>query len=356
MVKHRNGRKNLAERVFKHDRDVKEEFLKSLKPSTANTVRSILFKVDEYEELIGKSIYDFNLDDRDDFIISMFPNKSKGVINTTRSYLVGYINYCIDNNLVRHMENRFSLISKDDIDNYVNDMAMQMKYLSKEEIKEAQSKLVNNCDKLILQLVPLSARGRTEKDNTNEELINLRVQDAVESYEKGNLKLWNNDGDFRYIKIDDETIELLKKTINDDKYIINNGSEYSRKRHDKKLGRGMGEKSFPLNDTGYVFRTAGKNKRGKVKSNYFNSKINIIKDWVENPFINITNLHASGMIDYVIQLENEKGEELDNNDYIDVCEKYLFGKPRILPNGENDWSMSISKLKTMVKDYINIKS
>jgi len=353
MVKHKNGKINLAERVFKHDRDVKEEFLKDIKPSTAKTIRSILFKVDDYEDRIGKSIYDFTFEERDDFFISQFCNKSKGVINTTRSYLVKYINHCIDNNLVRHMENRFDLISKDDIDKYINDTAMQMKYLSREEIKEAQDKLVNNCDKLILQLIPLSVRGRTELNNTNEELINLRVKDAEESYETGILHVWNNDGDRRPVKIDEETIELLKKTINDDSYIINNGSIYDKK--GRILGRGIGEKCFPLNDTGYVFRTAGKNKKGKVKTNFFGSRMRIMKTWTMNPFITVTNLYYSGIIDYAMQLRKEKGTELDNHDYIKIIDKFSYGKPQILSNKELDWSVPISKVKSMVEDYINRK-
>ena len=357
MVKHKNGKINMAERKFTHDADIKEDFLKDIKPSTAKTIRSILFKVDEYEELIGKSIYDFNFDERDDFFVSMFSNKSKGVINTTKSYLVKYINYCIDNNFVRHMDNRFNLISKEDIDKYIDDTAMKMKYLSKEEIKEAQDKLVNNCDKLILQLIPLSIRGRTELDNTNEELINLKVKDAEESYKTGELRVWNNDGDSRYVKIDEETIDLLKKTINDKYYIINNGSIYDKK--GRILGRGIGEKSFPLNDTGYVFRTAGKNKKGKVKTNFFGSRIRIIKDWTMNQHITVTSLYNSGAINYAMQLRKEKGSELDNFDYSKILEKFNYGKPQIIQNKnaekELDWSMPISKVKYMVEDYINRK-
>ena len=349
------GKIILLNKVFNHDRDVKEAFLKDIKPSTAKTIRSILFKVDEYEEIIGKSIYDFSLEDRDDFLISMFKNKSKGVINTTRSYLVKYINYCIDNNLVRHMENRFSLISKDDVNKYVDETAIRMKYLSKEEIKEAQDKLVNNCDKLILQLIPLSIRGRTENGNRNEELINLRVIDAIESYKTGILKVWNNDGDFRNVPIDDETIELLKETIDDDKYIINNGSSYSRKRHNKVLGLGIGEKYFTLNNTGYVFRTAGMNKKGKVRINYFTSRLAMLKDWIGNQYITVTNLYSSGIIDYAMQLKNEKGAELNNYDYMKIIDRFNYGNPQIAQDGSENWSVQIAKIKAMVDDYINIK-
>jgi len=362
MTKHKNGKKLLSQKQFKYekDKDIKEEFLSpfrqnNLKPSTAKTVRSILFKVDEYENQIDKSIYDFSLEERDDFITSMFPNKSRDVVNVTRSYLVGYVNYCIDNNLVRHMENRFSLISIDDVDKYVNTVAVKMKYLSKEEIREAQDKLVNNCDKLMLRLIPLSIRGRTEEGNTNEELINLRVKDAIESYETHKLKVWNNDADYRYVEINDEIVDLLKKTIADDRYTINNGSQYSKKGHNKIAGRGIGNKSFPLNDTDYVFRTSG-NKHGKVRVNFFNLRINSFKKWIGNPYITITNLYNSGIIDYAIQLKNEKGAELDNDDYNNIIEKFTYGNPQISQDGSEDWSVPIAKIKSMVKDYIELKS
>ena len=106
------GKIILLNKVFNHDRDVKEAFLKDIKPSTAKTIRSILFKVDEYEEVIGKSIYDFSLEDRDDFLVSMFKNNSKCVINTTRSYLVKYINYCIDNDIWNNIRINDSILNK----------------------------------------------------------------------------------------------------------------------------------------------------------------------------------------------------------------------------------------------------
>jgi hypothetical protein len=230
-----------------------------------------------------------------------------------------------------------------------------MKYLSNDEIKEAISKLANNCDKLMIKLIYQSVRGRTEKDNTNEELINLRVKDAEQSYETNKLRVWNNDADYRYIDIDDETVDLLKITISDDFYIINNGSIYSSKRPDKVLGKGIGDKCFTLNNTGYVFRTGGKNKEGKVKTNFFNARIRSVKDWAGNPFITITNLYFSGMIDYAIKLRDEKGQELDNKDYMKIIDKFNYGKPQI-KNRIEDWTVAIAKVKSMVNDYINMKS
>lgn len=198
-------------------------------------------------------------------------------------------------------------------------------------------------------------RGRTEKNNTNEELTNLRVIDAEEAQKTKSLRVWNNDGDYRYISLDEKTLYLLKKTIEAKEYIINNGKNYNRKRPDKELKMGIGEKAFPFSDTGYVFRVSGGAKQGKVKPTFFNARINTIKDWVGNPYLTPTNLYFSGMIEYAKQLKEEKGSELDKMDYIKISRKFEYGKPRILDNGEEDWSVVIAKIKSKVEDYFKLK-
>jgi hypothetical protein len=118
-------------------------------------------------------------------------------------------------------------------------------------------------------------------------------------------------------------------------------------------------KSFPVNKTDYVFRTAGKNKFGKVKAQYFTSRINsIIKEAVGNSYINITNLYFSGMIDLAEKIRAEKGTDLDINDYMTICEKFNYGEPEIVFNGEESykvWKRVAFTLKKVVEDYFRAK-
>jgi hypothetical protein len=356
MTKTKNGKIRLEDRKFNWEVDVKEEFLESKRTSTARTIKSILLKVDEYEESIEKSVYDFNLDERDDFLLTKFSNKSKGTVRSTISYISDYINFCINKNLVKHQENRFSLILSSEIENYVNTQAMKMKYLTKEERIRFQDSLKNPNDKLILELIPLGVRGRTEKNNTNEELINLTNDDAYNAEKTRQLVLRNNDGEERIIEnLEDRTIELLIQTAKQKEYILNNGSNRSRKRNDIILSRGMGEKSFPIIETDYLFKVCGKGKADKVRPEYFNVKLNAIRCWIENPYINVTNLYFSGLIDYAKKIKEKKGEDLVKEDYINIIDHFDYGKPTITKTGEKDWSNVVFKIKTMIEDYFKLK-
>ena len=69
----------------------------------------------------------------------------------------------------------------------------------------------------------------------------------------------------------------------------------------------------------------------------------------------MTNLYSSGIIDYAMQLKNEKGAELNNDDYMKIIDRFNYGNPQIAQDGIENWSVQIAKIKAMVNDYINIK-
>jgi integrase len=276
---------------------------------------------------------------------SQFLIKSRNTASGIMSYIIGYVDFCIRRNLVKHRENRFKILNKDDKYKFVSPHAEQNKYLSKEERRTCQAKLVNACDKLIIELIPLGVRGRTQIGNTNEELRNLRNEDV--NFDEKELTLLNNDGETRIIRnLDDYTLDLLRETINQKWYITNNGT--SKNSDNESLKR-------VVNYTDYVFRNAGSNKGGKVKYQYFGTRINkIIKEYCKNPYITITNLYFSGMIDYAKELLLQKnGEPLDFSDYEKIRDKFDYGQPIIQENGEKLWTNVLCKIKIMVEDYFN---
>ncbi len=350
----RNGKIRLEDRHFNWESDVKEEYLhdyeKTKSASTIRTIKGKLLKIDEYETLMNKSVYNLNLEEIDDLMSSQFSIKSRNAASGNMSYIIRYIDFCIKKNLVKHRENRFKIVSKEDKYKYVSLHAQKNKYLSKEEILEAQDKLKNPCDKLILELIPLGVRGRTQQGNTNEELRNLRNDDV--DFENRKLTLRNNDGEERYIyDLSDHTLNLLKETINQKTYKTKKSRKIKKDSDD--TNSNSDSKLMTINRTDYIFRTAGKNKHGKVKVQYFGSRLNqIIKEHVGNSYINVTNLYFSGMIEYAKQLlEAKNGEPLDNLDYSKICDKFNYGEPIQMKNGEVSWGNVISKVKILVEDY-----
>lgn len=314
-----DGLQTEGERVFEIDVQIKKEWLETQKKSTRSFYAYVLSKADEYEKEIGKSIFDFNIEDRDELLLIKFKNKTPWAFQSNLTPLKKYVDFCIMKKLVRSNENRFATILTADYGKYVNIQAMENSYIPQSECREWQKQLVNYQDKLLLELPSLGVRGRTEKGNTLEELINLKVEDV--KWNEKVLYLINNDGDLRRLKIDDYTLDLIKKTINERLYIFNNGFR-------KKKNEGVYEKTekgLPINETEYVFRVPGKNKFEKADDKLFASRINRMQNWLGKPYLTISNLYFSAMIDYAKKLKEEKGD-LTKEDYIRINERFQFGE------------------------------
>jgi len=243
------------------------------------------------------------------------------------------------------MENRFSFITTPNYKDYVNEQAMENSYISLSENREWQKGLVNAQDRLIVELLGLAVRGRTEKGNTLEEMVNLKVEDV--DYTQKVLHLTRNDGELRYSDVDDYTLDLLKKTIDSSFYLFNNGLKT------KPNENGVYEKTdkgFPINPTEYIFRVPGKNKFKQVDYQFIASRIQKIQVWLEKPYLTISNLYFSALISYAKELKEEKGE-LTKEDYIRINERFNFGG---LVSEENPRAGEkyIFKTKELVSSYL----
>jgi len=315
--------------VFEVDSEVKKEFLEKQLKSTRSFYAYVLKRADEFEEQIGKKIYDFNIEDRDEMLTVQFKNKNKWTFQSALSPLKTYVDFCISKSLVRHNENRFTTILPADYDDYVNDQAKESSYIPISESREFQKRLANDQDKLIIELSSLGVRGRTEKGNTLEEFVNLKEKDI--NWRTKELHLTKNNGEQRYIEVDDYTLDLLKRVLNQTFYVSNNG--FKSKKNDlgvyERTERGRG-----INPTEYVFRVPGKTKFGKVNYQFFTSRIQRMQTWLEAPYLTSSNLYFSAILDHAKKKIDEKiakGEkgELTREDYIRINERFEFGE-----NGE----------------------
>lgn len=332
MSKQRNDGLQTEEVLFKVDPQVKLEFLNDRnwvsKKSTRKFYTYVLGLADEFEQKIGRSIYNFNIEDRDELLLVQYKNKNKWTVQSNLTPLKKYVDFCILKNLVQHNRNRFAEILTDDYENYVNLQAVEHSYISKFQIREMQKYLINDQDKLILELPSWGIRGRTKKGCTLEELINLKVkEDIIDQGDVKQLIVTKNNGEFRHVDVDDYTIDLIKRVIGSKSYIFNNGYKV------KKNEEGEYEKTnraAVINETEYVFRIPGKNKFGKATPGFFASRIEKMQQWLEKPFpgvssyLTVSNLFFSSMIDFAKKLKDEKGE-LTTEDYEDINAIFEFG-------------------------------
>jgi len=325
--------------VFEVDPEVKEEFLEKQMKSTRSYYRYILQLADDFEVKLGKEIYNFNTEERDELLIVQYKNKNTFAFQSVLSPLKTYVDFCIaPKNLVKHNENRFANILTSNYKEYINVQAKENSYISLSESRELQFRLKNYQDRLILELSSLGVRGRTEKGNTLEELVNLKQSDV--KWDKNRLYLTKNNGELRWIEVDDYTLNLIKKVINEDFYIANNGLKT------KPNAEGIYEETDRgriINPSEYIFRIPGKNKHGKVEYQFFASRIQRMQKWLGNPYISISNLYFSAIIEYAKEEKKKKGE-LTKEDYIKINERFEFGE-----NGEK----YLFKTKELIATYLN---
>ncbi|HEY8805098.1 MAG TPA: hypothetical protein VIM70_11520 [Clostridium sp.] len=326
--------------TFKVDPRVKEEFLDSQISSTRTFYSYILQKADFYEFKIGKSIFNFNIEERDELLLAEFKNKTISAFQSNLSPLKKYVDFCISKNLVRHFENRFGLILPKFYDNYIDIQAVENSYIPLIKNREWQKLLVNYQDKLIIELLGLGVRGRTEKGNTLEEFINFKVTDI--QWEEKLIYLTSNDGELRELYVDYYTLDLIKKTIDSGHYIFGNGLK--SKKNDEGIYEKT-EKGFPINETEYVFRVPGKNKFGKIDHQLIANRIQRIQSWVNAPYLNISSLWTSAIIDAAKVIKDANGE-LTKKDYISLNERFQYGS--------NEKGLDGEKYFQKTKDLINL--
>ncbi len=303
-------------RIFNIDNELKQEYLDNKPTATAESDSFILRDVDEYEGLIGKSIYNMTYYELKEMIVMQFKNSSKKTVMKNISILKTYVDFCINQHVVLHGENRLAMFSSEDIEEFINQQAFEGKYLSKEELRECQDLLYNEQDKLFLQLLFMGVRGRTTEDGTLEELINLRMCDVDK--EKKMLRLTQNDGSFRFLEVDEYTIDLVVDAYEQEYYIENNGELTNNPRLSEP------RKSIINKVEDYVFRNTGKKKYEIFTSNLFTSRMRRIKIWLGLPFLSMTSVFMSGMIHDALEIYKKKGE-VTKYDYIKICVKFNYG-------------------------------
>lgn len=307
---------------FQVDNDIKQEYLLTKPTGTAESDVFVLRDFDEYESKVGKEVYNLSINELNE-MFAILRNSSKRATNKNKSILVNYIDFCVSKRIVPHMENRARYI---DVEKFVARQALLNKYVPKETMREYQKLLFNEQDQLLIWLLFIGVRGRTVKDGTMEEVINLSIKDVFPN--ENRLILRQNDGKARVLdNVETFIIELIQDVYEQEFYIENNGEITNNPRlpdpRKTKINKEGTSKTGDLIDN-YVFRTPGKNKYEKFSLSLLNSRIRRIQKYVGNPYLTYSSLYFSGMIQMAFDIYHEKGE-ITKKDYIDICDRYNYG-------------------------------
>jgi len=271
-----------------YNREFKERFLSKYPDERAKFYASVLAKAYKYERALNKDMAEFNVDEIKDWLMSLDAT-SLASLTTAVSVARQYARFAIEERFVNKLINDYDLFDRSLLNQYVSKVAIEEKYLTKEEFEKLVNLAYNASDAVILQLLWEGVKG----ENT-EEIRNLRPEDVDRI--NNILTLRRDDGSTRKVQVSDRLIELIDKAYNEEKYYNNNGMSTQVKCNYAYLA-----------NTGYVVRPAGKNKKGRVTDQVVQRRVRLLARAFENPFLTITNIWMSGMIEYAKKYMQKKG-------------------------------------------------
>lgn len=268
--------------------ELKQRFLNKYTEDTRYYMNYIIHAdvVKMMEEKRDKDLYEFSRDELLQLIGELNPSSPQAAI-TQLSVIRKYIDFAIVNGYLTTGINFANLIKSEDIEGVVNKQAMDLKYVTKEEIIDITNSLNNAIDAAFLMLLFEGVRGERLS-----EIVNLKKEDI--DYNNNKLKLIDDKDQVRYKKVSEETINILNEASNQTDYLViveTRSLEFTK----------------PLQDTNYIIRTTSTKDNSPAKYRTLLAKLRSIKNELGNPYLTVTSIWESGMINYAKEMMKEKG-------------------------------------------------
>jgi len=285
---------------------------------TRKTYSSLLKQLSLFEEENNKDLCDFSYSEAVESLISL-KKKTVKSLDVARCIIIKYVEWCELKGYSNTYVNSFKLLNKHDLQKYIHQIANKNSHITRDRLYEITNDLYNYIDKALLVLLFEGVRGRTEMENTFEELRNLKKTDVIK--EVNSIIVTRNNGDQRVIQVDQRTMDILLNAMNQDIYHKMNGEAEGK------------FAIVPLKDTPYVLRTLDVNKQegddNRISVSAINSKLKNIRQYLNLSFLNPTLIFQSGLIERCEILEKQIGESLQPVHY-----KQIF---RDLKLDERQW-------------------
>lgn len=306
-----------------YNRELKEKFLEQYNEETARTYAYSLARSRFEEELFGKDLYNFNLEQ----ISKILPKFKACNLNGVKKHALIidlYMTWAAENG---YRNSNISVLKGMDNEFYERFVMNKKMFINEDELKEYEDTLVNYQDKLTLRLPYEGLTGYKMSLMRN---LNIKC-----FTDKPNVIRSKDDrkGE-REIEVSDRCIEFIKKGIAEDIYFAKNGESEGY------------IKELPLTRNDYVIRiNAKKNKENsEIDTHNLHRRLKAIKEGIDLPAITFKSLERSGMIAFAKDLFVERGK-LGKEEFNIIGDRYNLSK---LHAGGKEYHNT-----TMMKTYIN---
>lgn len=286
-----------------YDQELKERFIiRNTNKGTQKNYEFILRKAaTSHEIILKKGVYNFNMEELNS-LIGSYSNRSIEMIASNVSCLRNYIAFAIQEGYTSTNINLLDGIGgKKFLEQFLDKNAGDNKYITFKQLIELENQCLNPQDAVIPELLFVGVKGENYH-----ELRNLKITDISED------EIILPD---RIIPISARTYDLIKDAIEQVDYYRGNGED---------LGMSK-SKSFKIKKSEYVVRTGGSKKsESEINCNTLISRVNRIKYYFNNPYLNITNIWVSGVIHFAKEIMKENNRDLEKEDYEKIGERFGY--------------------------------
>lgn len=306
-----------------HNEEIKQRFLNEYPEKTAGNYRRIFEKSANYEERLGKDLYNFNITQIDNVLTSLNPYTANSSRVNGRM-LVSYIDWAIEEDLRTQEVNPLTLQVNATGQEYYNQFVDQEKnmYFSDVDLRYIEDGCINPMDAAMIRLLFEGVGGQDLI-----ELRNLTKHDIIDGHK---LKLLKSENPKKHREIElydpDRTIELINEAFDADEYIKRNGVLPDTHRTSNSRG---------LVDNDFVVRPTNVNVTDEmepVNKSVIFSRLRVLSQTFPDVaptgveveamgYLRPTNITKSGMIYFAKQLIDEYGT-LGKEQYFMIAERY----------------------------------
>ena len=291
-----------------YNKEIKAEFLSYYTGASKITYGRIFLKSAATEEMFGKDLYEFNLEEIKLVLMDLTP-MSYASSQTHGSIISNYISWAIEKGL---RSNNINPLQTVDPDWYKIFVPKRKRYITEAELVYIETICVNAQDYVIPRLIFEGVGG----EGWNE-LRNLKKGDI--DFENNELTLFDGKNK-RSLKVSNSCIKAIEEAIAQEDYEKKNGlmsTDYARLRRDLKLV-----------DNEYVLRnslTRTKDPTMPIDNYTIFRRIRLIRDVVGHPFIKAKSIQISGMLDLAKKMQSENGK-LKKEHYIEIADIFNLNK------------------------------
>lgn len=311
----------------------KQRFLEKQTPSARNFNERILKRVSTLEEDLGKDLYNFNLNEIEQFIFYLAPKTSNSVQSTI--YCINsYIRWAIYEGLNDNLNPLDFMLGEEYIRKFLHDFNELL--FSYEQIKRIVGSLASFMDSALVLAIFEGVMGKACSELVNLTIYDINEKDSCLSL-KNEISPDKIEERCLYLDADSPLIKCLLKSVEEKVYFKNNGNPSPN----------IKAPVADLVNNEYIFRNVKMNAKneGKADKHLVSRKLKLIGKWFGYPYLSPINLRNSGML-YEAYKQYKRLGVLESEQIEQIFLK--FGMQKL-----NSGYYNVTRLK---KEFLNIKT